>query len=106
MFACRLCQLTVDEIPDDAIQCGKLYRFSTGEYHDLRKKMEPRKGPRPRKINPDRESPQEPITVPFTSPVMGTNARDVPDPSTKQKKEEEQEETRAGTYRNVNGTCF
>jgi hypothetical protein len=75
-FRCRLCGLTLDEIPDDAIQIGKIYRFMNGEHHDLRKQLEPRTGPRPRrKINPDRESPasSEP------PPVMGRTAREVPE---------------------------
>jgi hypothetical protein len=77
MYICRLCQLTVDEIPPDAIQCGKLYRFTTGEYHDMRKKLEPRSGLRPRrKTNPDRESPP---TNPAAPPLMGTTAREVPE---------------------------
>jgi hypothetical protein len=77
MFTCRLCGLTVNEIPEDAIQIGKLYRFVDGSFHFLRKKLEPRTGPRPRKsTNPCSEAPP-----------MGTNAREVPDPPTKQKKE-------------------
>ena len=69
MFVCRLCGLTLDKIPDDAIQAGRLYRFTNGEYHDLRKKLEPRSGPRPRKnANPDREA----------SPIMGRGAHNVP----------------------------
>jgi hypothetical protein len=57
VFACRLCKLILEEIPADAIQCGKLYRFTNGDYHDLRKKLAPRTGPRPRKRNPDQEAP-------------------------------------------------
>jgi hypothetical protein len=76
MFMCRLCGLTLDKIPDDAIQCGKLYRFTTGEFHDLRKKLEPRSGPRPRRrINPDREAP--PLEPTLTS--RGTHAHQVPE---------------------------
>jgi hypothetical protein len=90
MMVCRLCGLTLDEIPEDAIQCGKLYRFVNGEYHYLRKKLAPRTGPRPRKNrNPDQEAPQEPVgtelsgtTVPSTPPAMGSNAREVPAPVT------------------------
>jgi hypothetical protein len=79
MMICRLCGLTIDKIPDDAIQCGKLYRFTNGEYHYLRKKPEPRIGPRPRKHrNPDQQAPQEPITVPPAPPIMGRGAHNVP----------------------------
>jgi hypothetical protein len=78
-YLCRLCGLTIEAIPDDAIQCGKLYRFSTGEYHDLRKKLAPRAGPRPRKskTNPDREAPQPTGTTPSTP--RGTHAHQVPE---------------------------
>lgn len=79
MFVCKLCGLTVPSIPDDAIQCGKLYRFTNGDYHLLRKKV-PRTGPRPRKsTNPDREAPMEQPTA-STPPVMGTHAYEIPAP--------------------------
>jgi hypothetical protein len=78
MMICRLCGLTIDKIPDDAIQAGKLYRFSTGEYHYLRKKPEPRIGARPRKANLCSESLPLESTTPST-PVMGTKARDIPE---------------------------
>jgi hypothetical protein len=42
MIVCRLCGLTLDKIPDDAIQAGKLHRFADGEYHYLRMKPEHR----------------------------------------------------------------
>ena len=78
MIFCRLCGLTLDEIPENSIQIGKLYRSTDGSYHYLRKKPEPRTGPHHRKSpNPCSEAP----------PPMGTNAREVPDPPTKQKKE-------------------
>lgn len=83
MFTCKLCGLTVDAIPEDAIQCGRLHRFTTGEYHLLRK-LVPRTGPRPRKRTPDRESPtgttpSTPVLNPESEfkPVMGLGARNV-----------------------------
>jgi hypothetical protein len=66
MLVCKLCGLHIEAIPDDAALIGKLQRFSNGEFHFLRKKMEPRNAPRPRKSNPDREAP-EPVVLP--SPV-------------------------------------
>jgi hypothetical protein len=58
MIVCRLCGLTLEAIPADAVLIGKLYRFVDGSYHFLRKKLAPRTGPRPRKsTNPDREAP-------------------------------------------------
>jgi hypothetical protein len=78
MIVCRLCGLTIEAIPDDAIQVGKLYRFSNGEYHYLRKKPEPRTGPRPRKSTKDREAPMEQPTA--STPVTGTHAYEVPAP--------------------------
>jgi hypothetical protein len=77
MMICRLCGLTVNDIPENAIQIGKLYRFVDGSFHFLRKKMEPRTGPRPRKHRPD-EVPQESTTVPSTPPIMGRGAHNVP----------------------------
>jgi hypothetical protein len=58
MYVCYLCTFTTDEIPDDAIQIGKLYRFSDGTFHWLRKKYAARTKPRPpgRRINPDHEA--------------------------------------------------
>jgi hypothetical protein len=56
MFACRLCGLQTETIPDDAVLIGKLHRFSNGDYHLFRKKPEPRtKAGVPR--NPNREAP-------------------------------------------------
>jgi hypothetical protein len=113
MICCRLCGLTFDKIPDDAIQCGKLYRFTNGQYHDIRKMLAPRTGPRPRKRNPDQGAPtQQPGTTPSTPPAMGKNARELPAPAfesvdaatssgaapTKQKKEKaEKKETTTPT---------
>jgi hypothetical protein len=78
MMICRLCGLTIEAIPDDAVLIGKLYRFTNGEYHLLRKKLAPRTGPRPRKnYNPDRDAPMEEPTQ-STPPVMGTHAYEVP----------------------------
>jgi hypothetical protein len=58
MIVCRLCGLTLDAIPEDAVLIGKLHRFVDGSFHFLRKKLAPRTGPRPRKNrNPDQEAP-------------------------------------------------
>jgi hypothetical protein len=59
MIVCRLCGLTIEAIPEDAILVGKLYRFTNGEHHSLRKMLAPRTGPRRRKNNrnPDQEVP-------------------------------------------------
>jgi hypothetical protein len=65
MLICSLCGLHVETIPKDAVLIGKLQRFSNGEFHLLRKKLEPRTGPRPRKKKPDREGPVlPPIIIP------------------------------------------
>jgi hypothetical protein len=45
MFACRLCGLTIEQIPDDAIQIGKLHKFIDGTFHWLRKKYAQRTEP-------------------------------------------------------------
>jgi len=42
MLVCGICGLTIEKIPDDAVQIGKVYRFSNGEFHFLRKKHSPR----------------------------------------------------------------
>jgi hypothetical protein len=76
MFLCRLCGLTVEEIPEDAIQCGKLYRFTNGEYHSLRKQLAPRTGPRPRKNrNPDQEARMgmDALETKTNEALIGTN---------------------------------
>jgi hypothetical protein len=80
MLVCKLCGLHIETIPDDAVLIGKLQRFSNGEFHFLRKKMEPRNAPRPRKSNPDREAPVPP-------PII---AREVPPPSPEKKIEEKE----------------
>jgi hypothetical protein len=78
-FLCKLCGLTLDEIPDDVILIGKLHRFPNGEFHLLRKVLAPRTGPRPRKsTNPDREAPA-PST---TQSTVGRHA-EVPRPPEK-----------------------
>jgi hypothetical protein len=64
MLACRLCGLTIEAIPDDAVLIGKLQRFSNGEFHLLRKEMEPRTGPRPRKNKPREVEVAPPPTIP------------------------------------------
>jgi hypothetical protein len=76
MFLCRLCGLSIEAIPDDAVQVGKLQRFNDGEFHLLRKKLEPRTGRRPRKNEPDREAP---------APII--NASEVPAPQKEPTKE-------------------
>jgi hypothetical protein len=81
MFACRLCGLTLDKIPDDAIQTGKIYRFSNGEYHDLRKKLARRTGPRPRKsTNTDHEVPTGTNGEPKSEEVPTQEFTEVPTP--------------------------
>jgi hypothetical protein len=83
MLVCRLCGLHVESIPVDAVLIGKLQRFSNGEFHFLRKKMEPRTGPRPRKSNPDRQAPAPP-------PIIAHEVLPPPPP----KKEPEKTETK------------
>lgn len=75
-FLCKLCGLTIDEIPEDSIRVGKLYRFDDGSHHLLRK-LVARTGPRPRKRTPDREPPEPTPSTP--PPVMGLGARNVPE---------------------------
>jgi ribosomal protein L24E len=58
MYVCYLCGFTIDRIPGDAIQIGKLYKFLDGTYHWLRKKKCPRTSPRKYRRNPDREAPE------------------------------------------------
>ena len=58
MFACKLCGLQIEEIPADAILVGRLYRFTNGEYHFLRKVLAPRTALRPRRRHPDQEAPE------------------------------------------------
>jgi hypothetical protein len=58
MYACRLCGLTVEEIPVDAVLIGKLYKFSDGSFHFLRKKRVPGVPMRKHRKNPDREAPE------------------------------------------------
>jgi hypothetical protein len=80
MIVCRLCGLTIEAIPEDAVLIGRLHRFADGSFHFLRKKLEPRTGPRPRKktgTNPDHEPPisnvceqrEEVLTPEFASEV-------------------------------------
>jgi hypothetical protein len=81
MFTCKLCGLTVEAIPEDSILVGKLTRFVDGSFHLLRKKLEPRTGPRPRKRHPDQEA-ETPVLKPDLSefrPVMGRGAHNVPE---------------------------
>lgn len=82
MLVCKLCSLHIEAIPDDAILVGKLQRFSNGEFHFLRKKLEPRTGPRPRKSNPDREAPAPPTII----------TREAPPPQNKEPETEKETE--------------
>jgi hypothetical protein len=57
MYVCYLCDLTVDQIPDDAIQIGRLYKFPDDTFHWLRKKKFPRGALPKHRRNPDHEAP-------------------------------------------------
>jgi hypothetical protein len=75
MFTCKLCGLTIDAIPEDAVLIGKLYRFMDGSFHFLRKVLAPRTGLRPRKRHPDQEAPEP---TPSTPVPRGVHAYEMP----------------------------
>ena len=68
MFVCGICGLTVEKIPDDAVQIGKVYRFPNGEFHFLRKKHSPRTTTSKHR-NPDREAPSADAAKEMYEPV-------------------------------------